>query len=99
MDAKLLRFYGGLSVLDLGNMPAHRKRSLWKAIDAIEAQESLNLIRCLCYINMKPADREAFDSKLKNAAYPSEIYQVTEETSVPLKDSFLMKLKGRFSGK
>lgn len=80
-------------------MSARRKAALWQAIDVIESQETLTLIRAFSYTNMKQADRNDFDSKLKSAAYPSDIYKPNEGASVDLKDSFLMKLKGRFSGK
>jgi len=80
-------------------MSARRKQTLWQAIDVLEAQETLSLIRAFCYTNMKQIDREAFDSKLKSTAYPTYIYNSGESNAVDLKDSFLMKLKGRFSGK
>ena len=80
-------------------MSARRKSSLWQAIDVIEAQETLTLIRAFSYTNMKQIDRADFDSKLKSTAYPSDIYKTKEDSAVDLKDSFLMKLKGRFSGK
>jgi hypothetical protein len=79
-------------------MSARRKLSLWQAIDPLEAQESLSLIRAFCYTNMKDKDREAFDSKLKSTAYPPHIYLTEAGPAVDLKDSFLYKLKGRVSG-
>lgn len=79
-------------------MPARKKLSLWQAIDVLESQETLSLIRAVCYPNMKDKDRETFDSKLKSAAYPHYIYDLNNGPAVDLKDSFLYKLKGRVSG-
>lgn len=81
-------------------MSARTKNTLWRAIDVIEAQESLNLIRAFSYTNMKESDRSDFDSKLKTQAYPKEIYSPKSvDAAVDIKDSFLIKLQGRFSGK
>ena len=89
-----MRFYSGLTPAGLQKMSARRKKKLWAAIDVIEAQETLVLIRALNWANMTKSDRDAFDSKLKSNAYPPHIYRVIEKQGVDLKDSFLMKLKG-----
>jgi len=76
-------------------MSAKRKKKLWAAIDVIEAQEVVQLVRAISYPHMSDKDRKAFDSKLKQDAYPNTIYDITQgKAGVDLKDSFLMKLKG-----
>lgn len=72
-------------------MSARQKQSLWLAIDVLEAQETLNLIKATTYAKLKDSDRSTFDSKLKSKAYPEDIYGMGK--SIDLKDSFLYKLK------
>jgi len=73
-------------------MSARRKQTLWLAIDAIEAQETLNLISAFTYTKLKETNRTDFDSKLKSRAYPDEIYGGGKK-AIELKDSFLFKLR------
>lgn len=73
-------------------MSARRRNTLWLAIDVLEAQETLNLIKATTYAKLKDNDRRSFDSKLKSRAYPSYLY-TSGEPAKDLKDSLLYKLR------
>ncbi len=94
-----MRFYGGLSPSALDRLAPRRKQALWLAIDVLEAQENLDLIKAFNYSNMKESDRQSFDSKLKTAAFPYHIYTPVTEGAVDLKNSVLATLQGRSSVK
>jgi len=48
---------------------------LWKAIDILEAQEQIVLIRALQYPQLTKAARAERDKNLLAAAYPRDIYK------------------------
>jgi hypothetical protein len=73
-------------------MSARKKHTLWLAIDVLEAQETISLIKATTYTKLKKADREGFDSKLKRRAYPDEIY-AQAVTGINVKESILYKLR------
>lgn len=56
-------------------MPAHRLNSLWKAIDVLEAQEHLSLVRAIQYPHLKASAQKERDKKLYASAYPRDIYK------------------------
>ena len=73
-------------------MPARKKHTLWLAIDVLEAQETISLIKATTYTKLKKVDRDNFDSKLKRRAYPDHIYAANQKTT-DLKNSLLFKLR------
>lgn len=76
-------------------MPAARFNGLWKAIDVLEAQEQLVLIRAFQYPQLKKQARSDRDKKLYAAAYPRDIYKKEAKSA-----SFLaQKLGGRSGGR
>lgn len=71
----MLRFYPGLSAREAGRLPAKVFNNLWKAIDILEAQEQLVLIRAFQYPKLKQSAQREKDKKLYAAAYPRDIYK------------------------
>jgi len=48
---------------------------LWKAIDVIEAQEALTLIRAIGHYKTKASYQREREKKLNDMAYPRHIYR------------------------
>lgn len=48
---------------------------LWRAIDVLEAQEHIALVRALTYPQLKKNARVERDKKLHQAAFPRDIYK------------------------
>ena len=48
---------------------------LWRAIDVLESQEHISLVRALIYPQLKKQARIDRDKKLYAAAYPRDIYK------------------------
>lgn len=71
----MLRFYPGVSFTELKNMPVGDFNMLWKAIDVLEAQEHISLIRAHIYPQLKKQAKVDRDKKLHAAAYPRDIYK------------------------
>jgi len=55
-------------------MSARRLNSLWLAIDVLETQEHLGLIRAVVYPNLKESARAERDKALNSIAYPRNLY-------------------------
>ena len=70
-------------------MRASDFNNLWKAIDILEAQDHLLLIRAFQYPQLKQSARNQRDKKLYAAAYPNYLYKKEAKPA-----SFLLKKLG-----
>jgi hypothetical protein len=62
---------------------------LWKAIDVLETQEHISLVRAITYPQLKKQARAERDKKLYAAAYPRDIYKKEAKSA-----SFLVEKLG-----
>jgi hypothetical protein len=74
-------------------MPAPDFNMLWKAIDVLEAQEHISLVRAFQYPQLKKQARVDRDKKLYAAAYPRDIYKKEAKSA-----SFLLNKLGGANG-
>jgi len=88
-----VRYYG-LSVKEVQSLPPITLNSLWSAIDVIEAQEQLGLIKALQFPQLTNKARSDLNRQLFKQAYPKTIYK--QET----KDvAFMLNTLGGASGR
>ena len=72
-------------------MPAQRLATLWKAIDVLESQEHLALVRAVQYPHLTKNAQKERDKKLYAAAYPRDIYKKEAKSA----NFLLQKLGGK----
>ena len=70
-------------------MPASDFGMLWKAIDVLEAQEHISMIRAIQFPQLTKQARTERDKKLYQAAYPRDIYKKEAKNA-----SFLLQKLG-----
>lgn len=97
--AKVLAFYPGITLNDLETMSAQKFNKLWGAIDVLESQSQMMLIKAFQFKDLEPAARKENWNNLVKLAYPRDIYKQKTKAGAPQKTGFMFAKVGVKNGR